>query len=113
MKKNYLNNEQFEEAAQLILILENPRHFRTAMGMEHNFEIIYAYSVGLAHYGDPRISKSILYKYRYDENRNKKLNYTGTEKENISTMTVLYCFFIMKKQYKNYFSLGDMYSITP
>jgi len=84
MEKNYLNNEQFEEAAQLILILENPRHFRTAMGMEHNFEIIYAYSVGLAHYGDPRIPKSILYKYRYDENRNKKLNYTGTEKENIS-----------------------------
>jgi len=84
IKDNRFNNEQFEEAAQLILILENPRHFRTAMGLEQNFEIIYAYSVGLAHYGDPRISKSILFKFRSDENHNKKLNYTGTEKENIS-----------------------------
>jgi hypothetical protein len=55
-----------------------------AMGREQNFEITYAYAVGLARYADPRISKAILYKVSLDKQRREILNYTGTEADNLT-----------------------------
>ncbi len=79
-----IQNQKFEEAAQMILTLENHRLFRAAMGCEQDFEIIYAYAVGLARYADPRISKAILYKVSLDKQRREIRNYTGIEEENLA-----------------------------
>lgn len=60
------------------------QHKDCPMGQEQSFEIVYAYAVGVARYGDPRISKSILYKVSLDAARNQIMNYTGTDEENLA-----------------------------
>jgi hypothetical protein len=79
-----IKNKQFEDAALLILNLEDRRFFKMAMGLEQIFEIVYAYAVGVARYGDPRISKTILYKVSFDDAHNLIMNYTGTDEENLA-----------------------------
>ncbi len=78
-----IKNKQFEDAAQMILNLEDRKFFKMAMGLEQIFEIVYAYAVGVARYGDPRISKAILYKVSVDALHRQVKNYTGTEEENL------------------------------
>ena len=79
-----VQNQMFEEAARTILTLKNHKLFRMAMRKDQDFEIVYAYAAGLARYGDPRISKAILYKVSLDAQRREIKNYTGTEEENLA-----------------------------
>ncbi|WP_044917104.1 hypothetical protein [Butyrivibrio sp. WCE2006] len=78
-----IKNAEFEDAANKILFLKNPRRYRAVSAADQTFEAIYNYAVGVAAYADERIAASILYKESLDELHRSVKNYTGDDEEDI------------------------------
>jgi len=90
LSRQDLINERFEEAALRIIRPKEPRISRVAFGTEQSFEMIYAYSIGVAAYADERISQAILFKVRLDKNNVWIQNYHGDDAEKINfSMSIL------------------------
>ncbi len=87
-------NEHFEDEAMYILQMRNPRTFRMVFLLDRSFDMIYAYTLGVANAlkeQDDRLSRCLLYRFEREETGLTD-QYKGlTEEEKIEKFYNYFC----------------------